>query len=615
MAAFLKGQPDAHIIASNQKPALAPQIEGPIVWVAPESLAIADYVVVYVTDMQLSPATVALIRDHGRKVFTVTHAGVVLAEVYAMDTPLDHQAFLERLPPDAVILANAPLLALRRDAAHRVIFLDSDAGAAGVYRQLNALAAVGIRQLWVLTSPVGPEGPTEALLRALDTTAWRHGGSQQLSLHVEARGYTLPQGAHFGPTTAGTPIDVPFGGVMTLERAGMSATEVGYPQRVEVVLRWRSLAPVPSNLTAFVHLVDAQGHLWSQQDVPVRDAAGRPTSSWTPGTTAETRHLLPLPPGIPPGTYTLVAGVYNEATNRLPAATKSGTTVTLGQIKVVPAHVLPSPADVAPPGERVVDLTPHLTLWRADVPQGPFWPGQRLTMNAVWWARFAFAEDLDVHFSLRDASGRVRHTWRQPLVAFPTARWRQDEVVRVLYDLRVPPALPSGTYTLYLGVIPSGRTGELAVEIPVGAFEVHSRPRQYALPPEATPVDGASFGALILLRGYTWPNTVAAGATIPLTLYWQALATPDREYKVFVHVVDASGRMVAQADHEPQEGKAPTTGWLPQEVVPDPVTIALPPDLAPGTYTVLVGLYEAAGDRLSLPDGNTAFPVLRFTLR
>jgi hypothetical protein len=77
-------------------------------------------------------------------------------------------------------------------------------------------------------------------------------------------------------------------------------------------------------------------------------------------------------------------------------------------------------------------------------------------------------------------------------------------------------------------------------------------------------------------------------------------------YKVFVHVLDPSGQqVVAQRDAEPQDGKAPTTSWVANEVLDDEYAIALPPGLAPGDYPVEVGVYDPrTGDRLSLGNGD-----------
>jgi hypothetical protein len=79
----------------------------------------------------------------------------------------------------------------------------------------------------------------------------------------------------------------------------------------------------------------------------------------------------------------------------------------------------------------------------------------------------------------------------------------------------------------------------------------------------------------------------------------------DRGYKVFVHVLDTNGaRVLAQRDAEPLDGRAPTPGWVPGEVLEDEYEISLPADAAAGDYPIEVGVYdERSGDRLKLERG------------
>jgi hypothetical protein len=66
----------------------------------------------------------------------------------------------------------------------------------------------------------------------------------------------------------------------------------------------------------------------------------------------------------------------------------------------------------------------------------------------------------------------------------------------------------------------------------------------------------------------------------------------EKNYKVFAHLVDSDGRLVAQRDSEPAGGSRPTTTWLPNEAITDRVGLLLPPDLEPGEYGLLVGMYN-----------------------
>jgi hypothetical protein len=96
---------------------------------------------------------------------------------------------------------------------------------------------------------------------------------------------------------------------------------------------------------------------------------------------------------------------------------------------------------------------------------------------------------------------------------------------------------------------------------------------------------------------------------VTVKLRWRGAAAMQVGYKVFVHVLDASGQhVVAQRDAEPQDGKAPTTGWVVGEALDDAYELALPSGLTPGAYPIEVGVYEPrSGDRLTLPNGDNHF--------
>jgi hypothetical protein len=87
-------------------------------------------------------------------------------------------------------------------------------------------------------------------------------------------------------------------------------------------------------------------------------------------------------------------------------------------------------------------------------------------------------------------------------------------------------------------------------------------------------------------------------------LYWEAKTRPTRDYTVFVHLLNSSGKMVAQADGQPLEGRYPTDLWAAPEKLADRHSLRLPADLAPGDYRLRIGLYALAdGHRVPVLNG------------
>ncbi|MBC8077108.1 MAG: hypothetical protein H7Y32_13610, partial [Chloroflexales bacterium] len=82
-----------------------------------------------------------------------------------------------------------------------------------------------------------------------------------------------------------------------------------------------------------------------------------------------------------------------------------------------------------------------------------------------------------------------------------------------------------------------------------------------------------------------------AGEPLALRTFWQVEAPFDRDYFIFVHVLNAAGATVAQRDTPPWQGRFPTTSWRPGGIVVDVNDVPLPA-LPPGAYRVVVGMFD-----------------------
>jgi hypothetical protein len=73
---------------------------------------------------------------------------------------------------------------------------------------------------------------------------------------------------------------------------------------------WQGLAEMELPYQIFFHLVNAQGDIVAQQDVPPGRRGKEPTTGWLPGEIVAHPVELPLPPELPPGRYTIHLGMY-----------------------------------------------------------------------------------------------------------------------------------------------------------------------------------------------------------------------------------------------------------------------------------------------------------------
>lgn len=155
----------------------------------------------------------------------------------------------------------------------------------------------------------GPEMALEEVRQQLDETAvfiydLNRGGFFDLSRHWQTQG------------TAEEEAVAEFGDQMALLEGTAGITEGN--DALVVTLHWQVLNPPQSSLTAFVHLYDQTGALVAQHDGPPGDGFV-PVHLWATADHITDDHILALINPLPPGQYTLAAGLYDPLNGvRLP---------------------------------------------------------------------------------------------------------------------------------------------------------------------------------------------------------------------------------------------------------------------------------------------------------
>ncbi len=341
---------------------------------------------------------------------------------------------------------------------------------------------------------------------------------------------------------------------------------------------------------------------------------------------------LPLPPGLPPGTYTLA--MKPEGNDPLP----------LGPVEIAPTSEWPVPPEAlfaelpAADSCRTTDNGPQTTD-RDNGETGPVsnllssvvcrlssspsfpnglalaaavpWddtvlPGNNLPLTLYWRVGPGGADLGDLRYRLEVVGGdgsvlrwqedKPGAPWLGPVAA--GALLREDT------GLYIQPDSPPGNYRLRLTLL----DGDAPLGEPVSASRI--RVEEWPLEtevPAAPYVVEANFGPDIQLHSYYMG--VPTNGLLDLTFYWKALAEPAAGYTVFVHLVDEAGNIVSQVDSVPAGGARPTTGWREGEVVTDSLNLPIPDDLPPGVYHINAGLYNPDdGTRPAVTAGGTSQP-------
>jgi uncharacterized membrane protein len=102
------------------------------------------------------------------------------------------------------------------------------------------------------------------------------------------------------------------------------------------------------------------------------------------------------------------------------------------------------------------------------------------------------------------------------------------------------------------------------------------------------------FGEAITLLGY-YPvpsDQVAGNQKLDVVVEWSARQAITTRYIFLAQLVDAQGHIWAQVDGEPVRGFAPTNRWQTGDIIRDKYTFALPSTIPPGTYKIVVGIWD-----------------------
>lgn len=319
------------------------------------------------------------------------------------------------------------------------------------------------------------------------------------------------------------------------------------------------------------------------------------SSGWPAGTLLFDHLTIPLPP---PGT--ICAGAY---TLTLAMGTANSPPTTLGPVTLPCA---PAPGNLGDPALPHILASGLHGLGAGRLPVVV--PGSTIDLNLSLGVPGPTATDEVLAVQLLDSQGRPlaqAQSYGNVDLRF-SSLWRAGQVIPYHLRLSLPEALAVGVYPLTLELFSpvggalqplAGPTGAAAQKLTLATVKV--APLQAAA--RLAPV--ARFGPSIGLAGPLRPErpilSAQAGATISVPLRWLATGRPAGDYTMFVHLLDARGTLVAQADGPPVEGRYPTSAWDQGELIDDTRQLTLPADLPPGRYTIQVGWYLlATGARL-----------------
>lgn len=258
-------------------------------------------------------------------------------------------------------------------------------------------------------------------------------------------------------------------------------------------------------------------------------------------------------------------------------------------------------------GGQVRLLHGELDGWRVQA-------GQSLKLHLFWGAVQPIPKSYRVLLEVVDLNGELiaRRRYIPFQGRFATQRWQPNVYFRDDYDLPIDASAASGPATIQIALLTDDTPPQLLPIAPgvnkfvLGQVKVTSANATPSKTP-AVPLT-ANFGGVLSLQGY---DLALNGDQAALQLYLARLSSAnnqiDKNYTLFVHVLDRDGKLVTQSDAQPHMGRYPTRLWEPNEQVIERREVALPSHAA----RIVAGWYDASnGQRLpaNKPDG-TSWPA------
>jgi hypothetical protein len=340
----------------------------------------------------------------------------------------------------------------------------------------------------------------------------------------------------------------------------------------------------------------------------------------------ETGEIVILPPLSPNTVQTLETQIQRDGA---PLVTSQGWDVGKRlSIETFPLASSGQALQAASDHQPLAVFDERLELLIVDTP-ADLKPGETVPVTLYWRLREGTGEDYFVRLQAWDYTDAARGTQndRDGLMLrylYPTVMWKPGQVVAERRWLQVYPDAPPGGYRFAVSVsaypgpaarsaVPlEGRAGTKDEWALISGTAVNPGAFLGSAESPALKLD-ARLGDSIRLTSASFSqplNVLKPDDSLDVRLYWQTAQPISESYTLFVHLTDASGKLVAQQDAVPFDGQFPTWAWPPGQTVVTAHHLTLAAD-AGGPYTLTVGMYRypslerlpATQDGAPQPDG------------
>ncbi|MCL4504747.1 MAG: glycosyltransferase family 39 protein [Chloroflexi bacterium] len=333
-----------------------------------------------------------------------------------------------------------------------------------------------------------------------------------------------------------------------------------------------------------VRIVTADRRVWADWFLTARLEEAPP--DWSSDNLYHADYVVPLPIGLPSQSYQLVlalgkgdkAEVYSTIVRPVASATVQCC-----------IRILRWPASTAAQDNSALWRTSGAMLKTVEFPSAVM-PGEILPVVLTWQLSQPAVSSWQTVVRLEGLLGGSVAESAAPAGTdeAPVTTWPVGEPERTMQSMQLPFTVKPGFYRLTVQrIFTTGLSNDGTL---LGIVQVTGFPFTPVATDIPNPVEG-KVGELQLL-GYSLDRAIERNVTLSFHLYWRVLEQPARDGVLFLHVIGPDGKMAAQDDNPPDQGKRSTVTYRPGEGIDQLHRLVIPGDAPGGNYRLYAGIYD-----------------------
>jgi len=515
---------------------------------------------------------------------------------------------------DIVVLHNARVLPVWRYYYHGSASVEvippAEGGEIGQVLERFQSVADSHCRVWFVSEPTPANTFDPGLLPYHAESRWVKFEAKDFTspwLKVKVEGYTAEPPIVVTVPAAATPTNICWAGGLCLQ--AWSASNLVPGDSAQLTFYWMLRDPAATKYKVYLAIGPDDSPPYVERSESV--LRFYPVTRWPTNRILQQTVEIALSPALPPTEMIVSLGLEDQATGQRLRDDADQTSRELGRVQVS-RPAAPIKATALSLSHRTdADFGETLRLLGYNLPLDNPRPGHSAFVDFYWQVLVQPTEDWQQRTRLVGRDGKV---WAETVgslglatLSLPDCR-RGDLMWRRAY-LQLPGQMPAGEYKLEVALLqPNGATvpatemwrSEVAQAVMAGPMRLDDW--LFVATPALMPHrPDTLFGNAVRLAGADIQGIAAPGESLKVSLSWRSEMALDKDYHVFVHLMDGNDVLLTQSDGMPASWTRPTSSWRPGEHILDEHTLVIPDDAPQGPVYVWVGLYA--------PDGSGRLPV------